>query len=152
MNNNNYTFLTELPSGITPKLEVSGCFCFFEGKFLLLKRQESKPQGGTWCLPAGKKESEETPIETAIREVYEETGLKLIPAEMEKVGSYYIKHDQGDLVFHTFSHKLLQFPELTVDATEHIEHKWVNFTDLDDLELIIAGREVLDLCQPRLIV
>ena len=55
-----YTFFIEKPQDVQPTLEVSGCFCVHKGRFLLLKRNLDKPQGGTWCLPAGKKEREES--------------------------------------------------------------------------------------------
>lgn len=150
MNTDSYIFFTEIPHGIIPKREVAGCFCFYGDKFLLLKRHEDKPQGGTWCLPAGKKENQESPIETAIREVFEETGLQLKAAELKKVGSYYIQMPHVDFVFHTFAHKLSSIPSLTIDTSEHVEHRWINFTELDEVNLIAAGREVLDFCQPHL--
>ena len=45
-----------------------------DGRVLMtLRRWE--PRAGTWCLPAGFMESGETPEQTAIRELEEETGL-----------------------------------------------------------------------------
>lgn len=42
---------------------------------------------GDWNLPGGKREPEEVcPCETAIREVFEETGLKLDPSRMRRHG------------------------------------------------------------------
>lgn len=44
-----------------------------EGKFLLTQRADN----GLWCLPGGAVESGESVAEACIREVYEETGLKV---------------------------------------------------------------------------
>ena len=46
-----------------------------EGKILLIKRK-IVPCKGEWALPSGFMEIEESPIEAALRELAEETGLK----------------------------------------------------------------------------
>jgi ADP-ribose pyrophosphatase YjhB (NUDIX family) len=46
-----------------------------EGKILLIKRK-IEPRKGEWALPSGFMELEESPIEAALRELTEETGLK----------------------------------------------------------------------------
>jgi 8-oxo-dGTP pyrophosphatase MutT (NUDIX family) len=48
-----------------------------EGKVLIGKRSENARYGGKWCLPGGYIEYEESFIETAHREVSEETGLEI---------------------------------------------------------------------------
>jgi len=44
------------------------------GRVLLVKRRYD-PRAGWWCLPAGFMEAGETPEQTALRELLEETGL-----------------------------------------------------------------------------
>ena len=44
---------------------------------ILLVRRKFDPYAGMWCLPAGFIEVDEHPEETAVREVYEETGLEV---------------------------------------------------------------------------
>jgi len=46
-----------------------------EGKILLIKRK-IEPRKGEWALPSGFMEIEESPVEAALRELAEETGLK----------------------------------------------------------------------------
>jgi len=46
-----------------------------EGKILLIKRK-IEPCKGEWALPSGFMELEESPVEAALRELTEETGLK----------------------------------------------------------------------------
>ncbi len=48
-----------------------------DGKVLIGKRSESARYGNKWCLPGGYIEYEESFIETAHREVLEETGLTI---------------------------------------------------------------------------
>ncbi|MCW7752494.1 NUDIX domain-containing protein [Desulfobotulus sp. H1] len=43
---------------------------------LLLVRRAVPPKKGEWCLPGGFMELEESPEDTALRELFEETGLR----------------------------------------------------------------------------
>ena len=67
-----------------------------EGRLLLTKRSV-EPGKGLWCLPGGFIETGESPEETVVREVMEETGLKVAPAESlgpcSKIGGYH-----GDVI------------------------------------------------------
>lgn len=56
----------------------AGCMimCRRTGRFLYCLRPEGLPAGGTWSIWGGKSEGNETPVQTAIREVFEETGYR----------------------------------------------------------------------------
>src|SRR5436190_23247594 len=68
----------EPPRNFIPALEVVACFIKHEDTILLLERNIAKPEGGTWCVPGGKREKHETLSAAISREIYEETGL-IIP-------------------------------------------------------------------------
>lgn len=54
-----------------------------KGEFLLLKRSEdSTSNPGKWDLPGGKLEREEILEEAVVREVWEETGISIVPGEI----------------------------------------------------------------------
>jgi 8-oxo-dGTP diphosphatase len=54
-----------------------------KGEFLLLKRSEdSITNPGKWDLPGGKLEREEILEEAVVREVWEETGITIVPGEI----------------------------------------------------------------------
>jgi 8-oxo-dGTP diphosphatase len=53
---------------------ASAAVILIEGKLVLIKRKVA-PHVGSWCLPAGFEEYDESPRETAVREVKEETNL-----------------------------------------------------------------------------
>lgn len=57
-----------------------------EGKVLLTRRLDN----GQWCLPSGGMEAGESPSETAVREVFEETGLHVRVTRL--VGVYSDPH------------------------------------------------------------
>ena len=56
---------------ITPKIGADAAIFNERGEILLMERVD----GSGWCLPCGWVEAQERPWETAVREVWEETGL-----------------------------------------------------------------------------
>jgi ADP-ribose pyrophosphatase YjhB (NUDIX family) len=69
------------------------------GDRLLLLRQ---PPGEGWSLPAGLMNRGERPIECAVRELAEETGIRLRPDDLEPAVPNVLVHAAGwiDCVFH----------------------------------------------------
>jgi 8-oxo-dGTP diphosphatase len=57
-------------------IPAAGAIIVRNDKILLVKRAHP-PRIGYWCIPAGFMEWQEHPAETAVREVEEETGLKI---------------------------------------------------------------------------
>lgn len=57
-----------------PKI-IAGCIIEQDGKYLLCQRA-IEPRSGTWTLPAGFMENGETTEQAALREVWEETGVR----------------------------------------------------------------------------
>jgi len=53
---------------------AAGVVLVEKGRVLLVKRRWD-PRAGSWCLPAGFMEAGETPEQTAVRELEEETGV-----------------------------------------------------------------------------
>lgn len=58
---------------ITPKIGADAAIFNDSGEILLMERAD----GSGWCLPCGWVEVNERPIDAAIREVFEETGLEV---------------------------------------------------------------------------
>lgn len=73
---------------ITPNIGGRGVIISDDGQILLMKRADD----GTWGLPGGYADPNETPAETVIREVKEETDLSVRPVEL--VGLYNRQPDE----------------------------------------------------------
>ncbi|OWK39540.1 DUF2213 domain-containing protein [Fimbriiglobus ruber] len=89
---------------------------------LLLKRAGKEHEDGTWAFPGGKLEGEETPEQAAIRESYEETGLKA--ANLEQID----RTDNGEVEFTTFLARLDKTDPILND--EHTGFVWADLASL----------------------
>ncbi|MBL7190879.1 NUDIX domain-containing protein [bacterium] len=73
---------------------------------LLLVKRSVEPGVGLWCLPGGFMELGETPEETVVREVLEETGLHVKPGAIfdacSRIGGYH-----GDVVIIAYPAEVL---------------------------------------------
>jgi 8-oxo-dGTP diphosphatase len=69
-----------------------------KGEILLIKRNKKlKDFPGWYMLPGGKQEFSETPLQAAVREVFEETGLKVENPKLRVVATHY--HGYKDRVY-----------------------------------------------------
>lgn len=66
---------------VTPKVGAEAGVFDDDGNVLLMRRADD----GRWCLPCGWVEPGESPVQTAVRETREETGLDVEPIELVDV-------------------------------------------------------------------
>lgn len=59
--------------------------CDAEGVLLVQRRKE--PAAGRWALPGGHMEAEESPERAAVRELAEETGVRVVTGSLEMVAT-----------------------------------------------------------------
>ena len=114
---------------------------FHTDKVLLLRRA-TEPAKGLWTLPGGGINRGETPLEAAIRELEEETGLGYRKDWYELVGWAY--YDHGERVDVAFSfrvripHRMVQ-PQVML-SDEHTAHDWVR-ARFARPEILVPGME-----------
>lgn len=80
-----------------PKHIINGSLCYiFHGEQVLLLKRNRAPHIRLWSAPGGKTEHGESPQETAIREIHEETGLTIhhpiLRALQTSIDIYYPVH------------------------------------------------------------
>lgn len=95
---------------------------------MLLVRQPSRLG---WSLPAGLLARGEAPIDGAVRELAEETGVRLRPTELRAAVPNAMVHHHGRWVDIVFEASVpAETTELRVDGSEIVAAQW---HDLDDL-------------------
>ncbi len=98
------------------------------GDKLLLKKAVRGVSKGKWNAPGGKVDDGETPEECAIREVFEETGLKITNLFNHGVMNFYLG-GSSEITFavHLFTTKDF---DGEVKSTEEGEVRWFGFGDI----------------------
>lgn len=97
---------------------------------LLQERAIWTAEGGTWGIPGGAVNGDETVLEGALRETFEETGLQ---AELVTVREEY-KVDLGWWSYTTFIATVQDNHELNFDE-ESASLEWIPFEELENLPL-----------------
>jgi len=93
--------------------------------FLLLKRSAHKIYPGLWQMVSGHIKKGETAVQTALRELKEETGL--IPFRLwvaPNINSFYSPDEDSVTVIPVFAARVKNNKVLI--SNEHSEFKWVN--------------------------
>lgn len=130
------------PANFNPAMEVAACYIEYNKRILLLLRQDHKPQENTWCLPGGKLDPGDSPLEACIREVREETAIELKANNVSFFKSLYVKYPEMDFVYHLFHSRLALKPEVRISPKEHKDYCWP--TPTDSLKLNLIPKE--DIC------
>ncbi|MBU6997294.1 MAG: NUDIX domain-containing protein [Theionarchaea archaeon] len=120
--------------------ESCGAVIYFNSEFLLLHYES-----GHWGFPKGNRERGETRIETATREIEEETGLRNVEfTDFEKEIDYFYKRDEK-LVYKTVTYFLAR--SKTKDVTiswEHTDYAWLSYEKARDQITFNNTRSVLE--------
>ena len=116
-------------------------------ELLQLHRCDGEPLTGTWQTVRGTMEAGETSIQTALRELNEETGLK--PIELYHLGIPEMFHMLADdTIYHAAAFVAIVdgAAKITFDA-EHDNHRWFPATDAEKFFMWPSEHPLLEVLQ-----
>jgi len=134
----------ELPvvarTGKVPHYSVAVGVIWKRGRILIARRSEDRMLGGLWEFPGGKKKRGESLQQTVVREVREETGLKV------RAGKPYAT------VKHAYSHFRITMTAFRCDwlsgrayPKSAEELKWISPAGLNDYPMPRANRRIVEI-------
>ncbi len=109
-------------------------FVNHDNKILLLKRKlgDHIPYGGKWGLVGGGSDKGEWPSKTAVREAYEETGLKVVPSNLIKIAKTKSPDDRD---IHVYACKDFEGKvSMKQVKDEHDDYRWVDVEDIEEYD------------------
>lgn len=121
------------------EIHAVGTLIEFDEKILILHRREDIPQGKTWGLVAGKLEPGESEKEGAVREIFEETGLRVNVSNIKHVRNFKWYFPEITVIFTTFRLKLDKQFDVKINQDEHSEYKWVTPKECYNMKNLIHG-------------
>lgn len=111
---------------------------FYEKKLLLIRNSYRKG----WSLPGGGVKKNELLKDAAIREVYEEVGIKI--NNLKEHGSFILS-DKGSGKIAVFS-CTVKSTQFKIDGLEVEEAKWVNIGEVSRLHLLPVAAKCVEIC------
>ncbi len=138
--------IKDTPENFTPKFEVVSCFVEYKQEILLLQRQDYKPQGNTWWVPAGKVDAGETIYEAMKREGDQETKIDLWDAKY--IETLFVRYPEYDFVYHMFIKKFEEKPPVVIHTQEHKKYIRKNRKEALKMDLIQGLDECIIMTYP----
>lgn len=131
-----------------PLLGVGALIWDTVGRVLLVERGKP-PLVGFWSLPGGLVETGERLEDAIMREVFEETGLRVQPGAIATVFERVMPHADGRCEYHyvlvDFYCAVLDGDLRAGDDSNHVA--WFDMDSLADLPMTEGTREVINSCR-----
>ena len=115
------------------------CYLIKDNKVVVTKYKEGNKKAGYYEIPGGKIEEGETPEQTAIREMKEETGLKI--KNLKNKGKMIIEYPDRIFDFDVF---LCNESEGEPQNFEENTSEWIEIKELLKKEKILSNIMILD--------
>lgn len=121
-----------------------GVLVFHDGKVLLVKRK-NEPDRGLWAIPGGLIKLGEKVTDAAVREVFEETGIRVKIKRLIDVVDKMVLDDHGRVKYHfviiDFEGEPLSYsPSASSDVEEA---RWFSAGEVKGIKLSDKTRELL---------
>jgi 8-oxo-dGTP pyrophosphatase MutT (NUDIX family) len=122
------------------------------GKILMLRRPDTAPSfPGIWSLVAGKIEKDERPEDAAVREIFEETGLRVRPPSAS-LDPILVR--EGDVIWNVYPFLFVHDSADVRLNCENSEYRWVLPNEIEDMKAVTstyaAVKELLTRFRPQL--
>ncbi|HII29856.1 hypothetical protein AUJ69_02710 [Candidatus Woesearchaeota archaeon CG1_02_47_18] len=125
------------PPDFNPRFEVVSCLCEYDGRVLLLHRQDHASEGNKWGVPAGKVYPDEEHARAAVRELWEETGFKLPQQQLAYFGRICVRCPDYDFLYHMFHARLNKQIDIRINRSEHKGFIWVSPKEALKMDLVL---------------
>jgi len=118
----------------------------FKGESVLLVKRAREPRKGQWSLPGGAQKLGETAQAALIREVAEETGLRVRPIRFYKLIDIVEKDSRGTISYHYTVADYLAEPVggALKAGGDAAEAKWVPLSELKNYQLTPLAKGVVE--------
>jgi acetyl-CoA carboxylase carboxyl transferase subunit beta len=111
---------------------AAGVIIINERRQILLVQRGHEPQRGRWTLPAGRVEPGESPAQAAVREAFEETGLR-VRIQREVLNVRLPTGDGREFDVHDFLASVIGGELVAGDDADDV--RWFSQDELSDLPL-----------------
>jgi len=138
-----YPFVKPVLYFLTPKGKGVKVLIFYKNKLLLIKNTYRKG----WTFPGGGVKKNESYEEAAIREVFEEVGIKI---NNLKEHGFFTLPIKGCGKITVFSCKI-KSPKLKMDGLEIEEAVWVNINEVYRWHLLPVATKCVEICNHLLL-
>jgi len=117
-------------------VECASSVVYVNGKILMLRRPETASSfPGVWSLAAGKMKKNETAEKAAVREIYEETGLK-VSSPSVTLDPILVRENDMIWKVHPF---LFVHDSVNVKLNrENLEYKWASVGELEKMRTVTS--------------
>lgn len=133
-----------------PLFEAVGCVCILQKKLLLLRRNQEKSYPDHWGLPSGKREENETSIQAALRELFEETGILRTAHNLKFIDTLNIRTADFTFLYTLYVCELTEGTIIKMNASEHSAFGWYSSDEALQLKLVPGLEECLRIVFPEL--